>query len=128
MVRIRCVVEVGLMATDAGAGQRAVIAGGRGVALRALHGHVEASERERRVVVIERRCRPVSRAVALRAICRETGGDVVGIRGASEVLLMAAVASRRQTAGVVIVGVAKGASHRGMGASQWERRVVVIER
>ena len=51
---------------------------------------------------------------------------MVGIRGAGEIRLMAAVAGRGQRC-VVVVGVALRASHRGVGARQREGRGVVIE-
>ena len=40
------VVEIGLMAADAGRGERPVVSAGAGVALRALHGGVKACQRE----------------------------------------------------------------------------------
>ena len=98
------------------------------MALYALHGGVEAGQRERRVVVIEGRGGPVSRGVALRAIGWEAGSNVRRVGGSSKVGLVAPIASRGQRAGIVIVGVAACARHSYMGAGQRERCVVVIER
>ena len=94
--RVRGVVVIGLMATYAGVRQRAVIAGCRGVALRARHGRVEAGQRERSVVVIEGRRGPAGCVVALRAIGWEVAGHVRRIIRTREVSLVAAVAGRRQ--------------------------------
>ena len=62
--------------------------------------------------------------MADRAVGREAGRHVVGIRRPGEIRLMAGVAGRRRRC-VVIVGVALGAGQRGMSASQ---RIVGIER
>ena len=64
--------------------------------------------------------------MARRAIGREIGSDVRRIQGAREVLLVAAVAVCRQRQ-IVVVGMARRASHRDMRAGQRERRLAVIE-
>jgi|SRR3974390_2087688 len=54
-----------------------VTASGRGVALRALHGGMQAGQREARIVVIKGGVGPVDGVVAGIASLRETGSDVV---------------------------------------------------
>jgi hypothetical protein len=69
---------------------------------------------------------PVGGGVAQCAICRESGGNVGGIRRPIEIRLVASVAGGRQCC-VVVVDVALCASHGNVCASEWERRGVVIE-
>ena len=121
--------KVRLVAAVAGRRQRTgvVIVG---VAAGARHCRVRARQRERRVVVVERRRGPARGRVALRAVRRECGGvgRVRRIRGPVVVRLVAADAGCRQRTRVVIVGVAAGARHCRVRARQWERCVVVVER
>lgn len=66
---------------------------------------MRASERERCVVVVERRACPAGRGVACVACGWESSRGVIGIRGSIPICLVAAVASRWQSC-VVIVHVA----------------------
>jgi len=59
MCRIVGTIPVRQVATKASSGQRAVIGGSTGVALNALHGRVEARQRERGRTVVKGRGRPV---------------------------------------------------------------------
>lgn len=86
-------------------------------------GRVRAGERESRVVVIEGGWDPGAGGVADGTICREARGNVIGIGGACEVLLMAAIAARRN-AGVIVVDVALSA---GQGEVRAGERVVRVE-
>jgi len=121
--------EVGLMTAIArrvGAGQAVVVID---VALGALQRGVRTGQRKARAGVVERCSRPTGGGVALRAIGGEAARHVVGIRGACEVGLMAAIA-RRVGAGqaVVAIDVALLALQRGVRASQGEAGGRVIER
>ncbi len=116
-------VEVRLVATDAGGGNRRVVV--VGVALRAGQRSVRTGQREHRRVV-ERGRIERGGVVAERAVRWEAAGNVVRVSSALEILLVAAVAGRRQ-GGVVVVGVARRAGHGGMRPRQRERGVVVIE-
>jgi len=81
-------VVIGLVALDAGAvGDRVGSPGeqGRGVALRALQGRVEAGQREAGGGVIEAATRPIGRVVTILASLREARLHVVRIRGALEI-------------------------------------------
>lgn len=98
------------VAAVARGGQRAVVSGGAGMALHALHCGVEARQRERRGRVIEGRRSPVRRRVAYRAIGREARGHMGGIGGAGEVGLMARV-TRGRRCRVAIIRVALRACH-----------------
>src|SRR5579859_7841450 len=107
--RVGGAVVIRHMAAGAKGGQRAVIGGRAGVALHALHGGVEASQRERRGAVIEGGRCPVGGRVADRAVGWESCRHVGRVVGASEVRLVAAIAGRRQVVEVV-VGMALHAS------------------
>jgi hypothetical protein len=96
------------------------------VARCAGNGGVGAGERECGVVVIEGRRCPAGGRVADGAIGGEPRGHVSGICGSGEIRLVAAVASRGQRC-VVVVGVARGASHGCVSARKWESSVVVIK-
>ena len=88
VIRIRGAVVIGLVALDAGAvGDRVGSPGdqGRGVALRALQGRVEAGQREAGGGVIEGATRPIGRVVTILASLREARLHVVRIRGALEI-------------------------------------------
>jgi len=114
--RIRGPGKVCLVASIAGGGQRAAVVI-VGVAACARHCYVRAGQRKRGAVVVKRRTRPRRSVVALRAIGRES---LVGrIRRVVVVSLVAAVAGRRQCAGIIVVRVASCASHRHVRASQW---------
>ena len=87
------------------------------MALHALQGGVCSCQRERRCAVVKGRCCPVRGRVTDRTIRGEAGGNVIRIRGSSEICLVAAIASRRQVT-VVVVGVALNASQRRVRARQ----------
>jgi len=95
---IRCAVEVGLVARDAGRVVRQVIRTGgaecRVVALRTLQGGMEACQREPRTCMVESRAQPVGRGVALTAGRRETRLHVVRIGRVVEIGLVASDALR----------------------------------
>ena len=74
--------------------------------------------------VIERDRCPIRGCVAGVAGCGECRGNVIGVCCSSPVRLVAAIASGRQ-GGVVVVGVALGAGHGGMRASEREHGRVV---
>jgi len=74
--------------------------------------------------VIERGWIPRCRGVADRAIRRETRRDMIRIRRAGEIRLVAGV-TRSRRRGVVVIRVALGACQGGMSARQ---RIVRIER
>ena len=97
------------------------------VAFHAIHCCVRARQRERRVVVIECRSSPCRRGVASVACRRKSRRGMIRIRRAIPISLVAPVTRRRQRR-VVVVCMALRARNRGVSASQWERRVVVIER
>ncbi len=69
--RIRGGVVIGLVAAHASRRQGPFVVICRGMALHALHGRVEAGQRERRFAVIERRVRPRRRVMAVFAGERE---------------------------------------------------------
>lgn len=92
MARIGGVVVVRLMAADAGRRQGCVIA--VDVAQGASRCRVGSSQRERRVVVIERGICPDGRVMAEFAGCREAGGCVGRVGRAGVILLVAGVAER----------------------------------
>src|SRR5579871_767142 len=98
VIRVRGAVEVRLVAGVASRAVRQVISAGRTegrvVALRTLQGDVCAGQRETRSRVIESGAGPTRRVVALRASLREAGLDVIRVRGAVEVCLVAGVAGR----------------------------------
>jgi len=110
MGRIGRPVPIGLVAAVAKGRQGAVVGGRAGMAQHALHGGVEAGQRERGGRVIERRRSPVGGRVADGAIGREAGGDVRRVGGSGEVRLMAGIAGCGQVV-VVVVGVALRACH-----------------
>jgi len=88
------------------------------VALRASHGSVEAGQGVICIGrVIERNGGPVTRVMAGVARGGEGYGDVIRIRSASEICLVAAVAIGRQR-GVVVIRMALRACKRGMRSGQ----------
>jgi hypothetical protein len=116
------------MATYADDRERRVVA--VYVAIGALAGwnSMQAGQRERRVVMVERRIRPRHGVVANLALLRESGSPVIWIRGAVEIVQMACDAGGA-VQGVVIVDVAIRALPRryGVGSGQREPGGVVIE-
>jgi len=96
------------------------------VARGAGHSGVRAGQRERRRVVIEGRRSPVGGRMADRAIGWEASCNVRRIGGASEVLLVAAIAGRRQGR-VVVIDVARSAGHRGVRTGEREGSLAVVE-
>src|SRR5215469_4364878 len=96
-----------------------------GMALAALQRRVRARQRPPGRGMIEARLSPRGGVVTDLALLREAHRHVIRIGGAGEVLLMAAIAGRRQ-AGVVVVHVALRALHAGMRASEWKRRLGMI--
>ena len=76
--------------------------------------------------MVEACARPICGRVTNRAISRETGLDVVRIRRACEICLVASVASGRKGCKVVAC-VTRIASHGGVRARQRERCFRVIE-
>ena len=126
--RIRGAVEISQVAADASRvrGGQVVIA--IHVALRALHGGMEARQREAGGRVIERRIAPRRGAMALLAGLREVRLHVIGVRCALEVGQMAAHASRiRAGQVVVVVHMALRTLQRSMCARQREAGGRVIE-
>ena len=125
IVRVVVVVQVTGNASGIGASQAVVAVH---VTLLALHGGVEAGEREAGRGVIEGSAAPIRRGVAVLATGRESGRHVRRIRGAVEVGLVATDAGRVGGGEVVIaVDVALRALQRGMRASQREAGRAVIE-
>ena len=102
---VRRVVVVGLMAAYACRRQRRVVA--VDMAIRALprRYRVGTGQRERRVVVVERRVGPHDRVMAQLALLREARRHVTGVRRAVVVLEVTGGA-RRAVQAVVIVDVA----------------------
>lgn len=90
--RIRRVVVIGLVATDAGRGQSRVVIVDMAVRTDARRHRVRTSQGEGGVVVIESGVGPDGRVVAKFARGRETGRRVGGIRRAGVILLVARVA------------------------------------
>src|SRR6516164_8778085 len=118
VIRIRGAVVIGLVALDAGAvGDRVGSPGeqGRGVALRALQGRVEAGQRKAGGGVVEAGAGPRGRVVALLASLRETRLHVIRSSGSLEIFQVAADAGGIRASQIVIpVYVALGALHRRM--------------
>lgn len=86
---IGCVVVIRLMATDACQWQRRVVAVDMAVRAHTRRHHVRTSQRERGVVVIERRVGPDDGIVAEFAGSREPGGCVRRVVRGGVILLMA---------------------------------------
>ena len=126
VIGIGSVIEIGKVAAHAGgirAGQVVIVVD---MALRALHGRMEAGEREPSRGMVKGRVQPVRRAVALFASLRECRSHVVGIGRSLEVLQVAAhTGSRGQV--VIVVDVALRALQRRMRARERKPGVVVIE-
>jgi len=129
MARIRRALKIFHVATRACRVSQRVVVVDMAIRARAWRHCVHPSEREPGAVVVEGRIGPVAGAMALLAGLRETGGDVVRIRGALEVFQVAAHA-RHVGDGVVVVGVTVGALPRrhGMHSREREIRKVVVKR
>ena len=137
VVRVRGVVEIGLVAGHARRGVGQIVGPARterrAVTLCALQRSVGSVQRKTRSGVIKRRARPGSGVVAQRASLREARLHVIRSRGAVEVGLVAGVA-RRAVRQVVSAGRAEGrvvalrALQRHVSAGQCESRGRVIER
>ena len=84
-------------------------------------------QREIRRAVVERCRTPRRGRVTFEALCRETAGYVVRVRGAGVISLMARIAIRRGPL-VLIVDVAIRTNHSRMRAGQRERRLTVVKR
>src|SRR5262245_9301274 len=129
VIGIRGALKVLQMAAHASrvrAGQVVVIVQ---VTLHALHGSMRASQGKASGRVVEVRSRPRRCIVTLLARLRESRLHVIGIRGALEVLQMAAHASRvRAGQVVVVVHVALHALRCCMSARQGETCGRVVER
>ena len=98
------------------------------VALRALQCRMGACQGKSGGGVIKGRARPRGRGVALLTGLRESGSDVIRIRGALEIFQVAADAGGVGAGQiVVIVHVALGALHGSMGAGQGESGGGVIK-
>ena len=125
--RIRRVVVVGLVATDARRRQRGVVAVDVAVDARPRRNHVRSGQRERGVVVIEGRIRPLNRVMAEFA-----SGWKPGVRhGSGRILEVGLVARNAQRAVQVVVvvdmTVRAGARRNHMRTGQWESGLRVIE-
>jgi hypothetical protein len=96
------------------------------VALRASRRRVRAEQRKARFVMIESRRLPGARRVAARAGLRKIRRDVIRIRRALKIALMAGEAVRRR-AGEAIVHVTQIACYGEMRAGERKLRAVVIE-
>lgn len=125
VVRIRCSCIVRLVARIAGRRRPGIDV--IYVALYAIYRRVRTSERERSVVVIERRSGPIRRCVTRIAGRRETCSGVSGVGCAVPIRLMAAVACGGQRC-VVVVHMALCAVKARVRPGKREGRVVVIER
>lgn len=92
--------------------------------------HVRPLQRERRVVVVERRIQPRRGGMAHGAVLRESTCHVIrdtGHRGGVVVILQMATDAGGWQSSRVIVGVASGAWHIHVRASQRKSRCAVIE-
>lgn len=87
VVRVGGLLEVGLVARDAGRAESGKHAAG--VTTGAGQADVRAGERERGFGMIESRTRPAGGAVAHGAVCREARSHVVGVGGGLKVLAVA---------------------------------------
>lgn len=126
VVRVRCLLEVRLVAGDAGGAETDEHPGGMATA--ACERYMRSRQRECRLGVIEYGAQPIRRAVADRAVGGEAGGNVVRVRGALKVFVVAPRASRRR-AGEGAVHVALRASEADVRSGQGKLRLrVVVER
>jgi len=97
-----------------------------GMALAALQRRMPTGQRPASRGMIEARLSPRGCVVTDFALLGEAHGNVIRIGRSGVILLMAAVAGGRQ-AGVIVVHVALRALHAGVRASEWKRRLRVIE-
>jgi len=127
VVRVRRGLEIFQMAADTSRVRIRQVVVVVDVALRARHGRVSAGQRESCRGMVKRSLCPRSRVVALLTSCRETGLNVIRIRGAVEVFDMARSAIGRR-ADKLTIDVALRAGHADVRALQREfREGVVIE-
>ena len=121
MVWLRRTLEILQVAADArGVRAREVVVIVH-VALRALHRRVRPGQREAGRGMVKIRIQPRGCAVALLTGLRESGTDVVRIRGAIEIIQVAAHARRIRAGQVVIaIHVTLHALHGCVGAGQGE--------
>ncbi len=123
------VVEVRLVAADAGRIRNVVVVVDVAIRTRAWRNRVRTSQRESRFRVIERGGLPTASVVANLASLRKSAGYVVRIRGALEVLQVAAHAGRAgQVVVVVDVTIGAGARRHSMETGKRESRAVMVER
>jgi len=111
VARVRGVVVVGLVTTNAGCRQRRVVVVDMAVAADPRRHGVRAGQRKWRVVVVEGRVGPDRRVVAQLARSGEAGRGVRRIVRAGIVFLVARVA-QRAVQGIVVVHVTVGALPR----------------
>jgi hypothetical protein len=125
VVWIRCLLEVRLVAGDAGDAETDERPAGMATA--ACERYMRARQRECCLGVIEYCAQPIRRAVADRAVGGEASGNVIGVRGALE---GRKVASRtlRWRAGKTSACVALSASNSGMCPRERENGGAVIKR
>ncbi len=128
VARVCAGVVIRLMTADAGGRQSRVVVVYVAVCAFARRHHVRSGQRERGVVVVERRIRPRHRVMAHGACCREAGRGVRGIIGRGVILLVARVA-KGAIQRVVVVDVAIRALPRrhGVRSGQGETRRRVVE-
>jgi len=130
VIRVACVIEIRLMASDASRAGQAVGAGRterRVVTLIALQRHVSAGQREAGRGMVKTGTVPRRGGMALLASCREAGLDMVRSGRAVEILHVARSAISRRS-DELSIDVALRASHADVRAGQRElRESVVIE-
>jgi len=121
------VVVVGLVAADACSRQTGVVIVDVAVGARPRRHGVRAGQRERSVVVVEGRVRPLNGVMAKLAGRREAGVRHRTVRS-GEILLMARDAERAVQLVVIVDVTIRARSWRhGMGARQWKTGLRVIE-
>ena len=125
VVRIRCLLEVRLVAGDAGGAETDEHPAG--MATTACERYMRTRQRECCLGVVEYGAQPIRRAVADRAVVGEAGGNVIGIRGLLE---GRKVASRtlRWRAGKTSACVTLRAGNSGMCSGERENGGAVIKR
>jgi len=111
VIRVRGSLVVLQVATDAGRRVEAVVVVDVAIGALPRGDRVQSGEREAGAVVVERRVHPVGGVVTRVASLRKVRGHVIRIRGSLVVLQMAIHASRA-VQGVIVVGMAIGASAR----------------
>jgi len=128
MTRVRGVVVVGLMAADAGRGERRVVVVDMAVGTHARRHQVRASQGEGCGVVVEGGVGPRGSVVTKLARGGESCRGVRRIGGATVILLVARIAERAvQRIVVVDVAVGAGARRHGVLSGQLESGAGVVE-